>query len=236
MKSVLVACEFSGVVRDAFAAKGWNAWSCDLRPSESPGGQHYQGNVIDAIIGRGGYFEDTAGNKKVWDLIIAHPPCTYLTCSAEWAYKDGPYHQKLKPETLTGHWRREARADATQFVRFFFSLHKRGIAKRLCVENPVGVINKYIHDAPRPQYIQPYEFGEDASKKTGLWLLDLPELQPTSRFQGRIVTHKGKTVERWSNQTDSGQNRLSPSDEREKDRSVTYQGIADAMADQWGEL
>lgn len=98
------------------------------------------------------------------------------------------------------------------------------------MENPVGCINSRLPFMPKPQYVQPYDFGEDASKKTGLWLRGLPPLVPTERVAGRIVNGK----ERWANQTDSGQNNLGPSDDRWKLRSYTYQGIADAMAKQWG--
>jgi hypothetical protein len=214
---VLVACEYSGRVRDAFTKRGHTAVSCDILPTESPG-KHYQGNVLDILhVG--------------WDLLIAHPDCTYLTSSAEWAYRDGPYHQKVSSSTLTGAARREAREKALEFVRL---LMNAPIEKK-AIENPVGVIGTRIR--PASQYIQPYEYGHDASKKTGLWLFGLPKLVPTKRISGRLVEHpkgSGRMVERWGNQTDSGQNKLTPSTKRWQERARTYQGWADAFAEQWG--
>lgn len=207
---VLIACEYSGTVRDAFIAKGHDAMSCDLLPTEKPG-PHYQGDVRD-ILGNG------------WDLMIAHPDCTYLTCSAEWAYGNGPYHQKVKPETLVGAARCEAREKALLFVDMFFNAP----IKRKCIENPKGVISTRLR--PASQYIQPNEYGHDASKITGLWLEELPLLVPTCHIPPRMVNGRP----RWANQTDSGQNKLTPGPNRWKERARTYQGWADAMADQWG--
>jgi hypothetical protein len=218
---VLVACEFSGVVRDAFLARGHEAISCDLLPSESRIGAHMQCDVLDII------------NTGTWDLMIAHPPCTYLTCAAEWAYSDGPYHQKVKPGTLVGEARRLARDES---LRFFMALLSCPIP-RIAIENPVGVIASRTYIKPT-QTFNPYDFGDDASKRTCLWLKGLPPLviDPAKRKSGRMVEWPrgaGRMVERWSNQTDSGQNNCSPSDDRWSKRSVTYQGIADAMAEQW---
>lgn len=207
---VLIACEASGVVRDAFIARGHDAMSCDLLPTERPG-PHYQGDV-KLIINDG------------WDLMIAHPDCTYLTNSAAWAFGDGPYHQKVKPGTLVGEARREARREAIAFVKMLMDAPIGKIA----IENPVGSISTFIR--PADQYIQPYQFGHDASKKTGLWLKCLPLLQKTKLIDPRIVDGKP----RWGNQTDSGQNKLTPGPMRWLDRARTYQGWADAMADQWG--
>jgi hypothetical protein len=165
--NVLVACEYSGTIRDAFIKTGHNAVSCDLLPTEREG-PHYQGDVRDLL---------TAG----WDLMIAHPDCTYLTCSAEWAYKDGPYHQKVKPETLVGAARRDARERALDFVRLLMAAP----IPKIAIENPRGVISTRI--CPASQYIQPYNFGDDASKITGLWLKNLPLLTPTQRQAGRLV-------------------------------------------------
>lgn len=215
---ILVACEYSGRVRDAFIRTGHDAMSCDLLPTDSPG-PHYQGDVMDII-------------NDEWDIMIAHPPCTYLTCSAEWAYKDGPYHQNVKPDTLTGAERREARRDAVEFVRQLMAAP----IKYKAIENPKGVLSKRIREPD--QYIQPYEYGDDASKITCLWLENLPPLVPTAFCVPRLAKNssgKGYTF-RWSNQTDSGQNRETPSDDRWKIRSTTWQGWADAMADQWGQL
>ena len=213
---VLVACEYSGRVRDAFIAKGHDAISCDLLPTEQPG-PHYQGDVRD-ILSQG------------FDLMIAHPDCTYLTNSAAWAYKDGPYHQKVKPGTAVGAERRALREGALAFVRLLMEAP----IKRIAIENPVGVISTAIR--PATQYIQPHEYGHDASKKTGLWLKNLPPLVPTRYVAPREVIYNGIAVRRWGNQTDSGQNNLPPTDDRWQIRARTYQGWADAMADQWGSL
>jgi hypothetical protein len=172
--------------------------SCDLLPTDRPG-PHYQGDVFD-VIGNG------------WDLMIAHPPCTYL-CSS------GLHWNKRYPERAT------KTADALAFVQ---RLMDAPIA-RIAIENPIGRLGTAIRKAD--QVIQPYQFGHDASKQTALWLKGLPLLQPTQLVAPRMVNGKA----RWSNQTDSGQNRLSPSPDRWKLRSTTYQGIANAMANQWGQ-
>jgi hypothetical protein len=197
--NVLVACESSGTVRDAFAARGHNAWSCDLLPSE---GKHLQGDVREFL-------------GQDWDLLIAHPPCTYLAVSGmHWTTRG------LRDPQLT--------EDALAFVRLLMGCS----IPRICIENPVSVISSRIRKPD--QYIQPYEFGHDASKKTCLWLKNLPSLQkcPTQYVQPRTVGSKA----RWANQTDSGQNRLGPSEDRWQLRSKTYEGIATAMAEQWGNL
>jgi hypothetical protein len=213
---VLVACEYSGRVRDAFLARGHHAVSCDLLPTDSPG-PHYQGDVFDII---------TDG----WDLLIAHPPCTYLTCSAEWAYGDGPYHQKIKSDTLVGEARRAAREDAITFVKKLYDAP----IKKIAIENPVGVLSRRFREPS--QFIQPYEYGDNASKKTCLWLKNLTPLTPTGFAVPRLAkTKDGRGYAlRWDNQTDSGQNRESPGEDRWKVRSTTWQGWAGAMADQWG--
>ena len=195
---VLIACEYSGVVRDAFIARGHDAMSCDLLPTEVPG-PHYQGDVRD-VIGDG------------WDLMIAHPPCTYLSVSGmHWTTRG------LRDPQLT--------EDALDFVRLLLDAP----IPRIALENPVSVISSRIRTPD--QIVQPYQFGHDASKKTCLWLHNLPRLRPTAFVEPRVV--KGK--QRWGNQTDSGQNRLPPSEHRWKDRSATYAGIAAAMAEQWSQ-
>jgi hypothetical protein len=156
---VLVACEYSGRVRDAFIAAGHDAMSCDLLPSEATG-PHYQGDVFD-VIGDG------------WDLMIAHPPCTYLTIAAEWAYKE-EQTKRIKPGTLIGKARREAREEAIKFV---MALATAPI-ERIAIENPVGVLSTVWREPD--QFIQPYEYGDDASKKTCIWLKQLPRLLPTA--------------------------------------------------------
>lgn len=215
---VLVACESSGTVRDAFNRLGHVATSCDLLDTETPG-DHYTGDVHD-ILSNG------------WDIIIAHPPCTYLNVAAAWAFQDPDfekfpgvgYHQKVKPETLVGEARRKAQAEALTFVRLFMDAD----CPRIAIENPVGAISTNIRKAD--QYIHPHQFGDDASKTTGLWLKGLPKLVPTNHVAPRMVDGKP----RWANQCDNGQNKLTPSDDRWRERSKTYQGIADAMALQWG--
>lgn len=203
---VLIACEYSGAVRDAFQAAGHEATSCDFLPSETIGA-HYQGDVFD-IIGEG------------WDLMIAHPPCTYLSSSGlHW-------NSNPKSERFGGMQTEES----LQFVQRLLDAD----IPRIVVENPVGCIGTRIRKAS--QAIQPYNFGDDASKNTCLWIKGLPLLRNTQRVQGRMVEWKGKMVERWANQTDSGQNKLAPSADRWKDRSRTYPGIAAAMADQWGRV
>ncbi len=193
---VLVACESSGTVRDAFIARGHEAISCDLLPTEQPG-PHYQGDVRD-VIGSG------------WDLMIAHPPCTYLSVSGmHWTMRG------LRDPQLT--------EDALAFVRLLMNAP----IDRIAVENPVSIISTRIRKPD--QIIQPWMFGHDASKKTCLWLKNLPLLTPTQLVEPRIVNGR----KRWGNQTDSGQNKLGPSADRWKERSKTYAGIAAAMASQW---
>lgn len=210
---VLVACEYSGRVRDAFLKAGHDAMSCDLLPTESPG-PHYQGDVLE-ILGDG------------WDMVIAHPACTYLTCSAEWAYGDGPYHQKVKPGTLVGQARRDARDEAIEFVKKLWDS-----AEKVVIENPVGCLSTRWREPD--QIIQPYEYGDDGSKKTCLWLKNVDPLVPTGLYPPRLAKSGKGYALRWGNQTDSGQNRESPSEDRWKVRSTTWQGWADAMGQQWG--
>lgn len=194
---VLVACEFSGVVRCAFEAAGHDSWSCDLLETEKPG-QHLRCDVLSVL-------------DQDWDLMIAHPPCTYL-CSS------GLHWNKRDPS-------RQAKTElALEFIKALLDAP----IPRIALENPVGCIGSRIRKAS--QYIQPYEFGHDASKRTGLWLQGLGLLTSTEYVPPRVVDGRP----RWSNQTDSGQNRLSPGPERWAERSVTYEGVAKAMADQWG--
>mgnify|MGYP001562751957 CR=1 FL=1 len=204
---VLVACEYSGRVRDAFIKVGHDAMSCDLLETESPG-PHYRGDVRDLLI------------PDAWDLMIAHPPCTYLSVSGmHWTARG------LRDPKLT--------EDALDFVRVLINAP----VKRIAIENPRSIISTRIRK--KDQSIQPNQFGGDASKDTWLWLKNLPLLVSTMNVLPRIVEYpvgSGKTVKRWANQTDSGQNKLGPSADRWKLRSETYPGIADAMAAQWGAL
>jgi len=207
---VLVACEFSGKVRDAFIERGHEAWSCDLLPAEGRYQyKHYQGSVTDLLKNPNNI---TSGWVNKWGLLIAFPPCTYL-CSS------GLHWNKR----VAG--RQEKTEDALKFVESLLNADIPLIA----LENPIGCISTRIRKPD--QMIQPYEFGDDASKKTCLWLKGLPKLKPTNYYPPRIVNGK----DRWGNQTDSGQNKLAPSPTRAKERSTTYDGIANAMADQWGQ-
>lgn len=194
---VLVACEFSGVVRDAFRARGHDARSCDILPANCF--SHYMCDVYDIL-------------HNNWDLMIAHPPCTDLAVSGAHRFAD-----KLKEDP-------ECQERALKFVQDLMDAP----IPRIAVENPISIISTRIRKPD--QIIQPYEYGHDASKRTCLWLKGLPKLVPTEYVEPRWVDGKP----RWANQTDSGQNRLGPSEDRAANRAVTYKGIAEAMANQWG--
>ena len=205
----------------AFRNAGVDAYTCDLLPATHE--HHIQADIWSVA-------EDN------WDMGLFHPMCTYLTVSAAWAYKDPDfqkypgvgYHQKVKPDTLTGRARRAARDEAIDNFQALLDL-----PYPKAIENPShSFVSKTIR--PADQIIQPNQFGDDASKSTGLWLDRLPPLKATKRVRGRMVMYNGKLVERWANQTDSGQNRLSPSETRWLERSETYPGIAQAMGEQWG--
>lgn len=194
---ILVGCESSGVLRDAFSRYGHDAWSCDIEPTRSPG-QHIRG-----------YLEDVLSDD--WDLIVAHPPCTYLAASGmHW--------------TVRGHRDPQLTEDALLLVIRIMEAP----CSRIAIENPVGAIGTRIRKAD--QIIQPWMFGDDASKATCLWLKGLPLLKPTRYARPRIVEGR----RRWANQSDSGQNYLLPTDDRWMLRSQTYPGVARAMAEQWG--
>ncbi len=198
---ILIACEFSGIVRNAFIKRGHDAISCDLLPTESPG-PHYQGDVFD-IIDQG------------FDLMIAHPPCTYLTTTANRSFLNNPER-----------WQK--RVDAMNFVWKLMNID----IERICIENPVGVIVSHIKlpEFGKPQYIQPYEHGHKESKKTGLWLKNLPLIIPTKIVTPEwIISKSGKRHSpiHWYNPSTNNPDNA-------KLRSRTYQGIAEAMASQWG--
>ena len=181
---VLIACEYSGRVRDAFTKKGHYALSCDLLPTESPG-QHYTGNVLEIL-------------DCQWDLMIAFPPCTHLAVSgARW------FEEKI----LDGRQQ--------QGIDFFMALVNAPVAK-VAIENPIGIMS--THYRKPNQIIHPWQFGHGETKATCLWLKNLPKLQATDIVDGR----DGRV---W---------KMPPSADRSKLRSITYQGIANAMADQWG--
>ena len=198
--NVLVACEFSGTVRDAFLLLGHDAISCDLLPTESEG-PHIQGDCIDAITSRS------------WDLIIMHPPCTALTVAGNSTYGEGqPKYQ--------------VRLEAVDWTKRLWSLAVDN-ADRVCMENPVGVLPRLAGLKPA-QYVQPFMFGHTEQKKTGLWLHNLPPLVETHNVYEQMMLLPKNQRERL--------HYLPPSKDRWKERSKTYQGIANAMASQWGAL
>lgn len=194
---VLIACEFSGTVRDAFTRHGHDATSCDLLPSETAG-QHYRGDVRD-ILGDG------------WDLMIAHPPCTHLAVSGA-AWFKRPEKQRGQEESL----------------RFVLTLLNAPIPQ-IAVENPVGVISSRI--CPPSQIVEPYWFGDEEKKPTCLWLIGLPKLRATTVVDPvMIVYENGKSYPRWHDHYEGNKSR----EQRGYERSRTFLGFAEAMAEQWG--
>lgn len=199
---ILVACEFSGIVRDAFAARGHDVWSCDLRDTEKPG-NHIKGDVLDVL-------------DDGWDMMIAHPPCTFLAVSGNMWMNHPNYPDRGK--------------NRENAIEFFMKLATSRIEK-IATENPVGIMSTRWRKPD--QYIQPYQFGHPETKKTGLWLKNLPLLIPTKIVEPKYVIGKdGKRYSpthyftKWSAKKIFGQDRMSV-------RSKTYQGIADAMSEQW---
>jgi len=198
---VLVACEYSGTVRDAFLARGHYAMSCDLLPCDSlNSGDHYQGNVADIL-------------DHNWDVLIAHPPCTYLANSGvSWLHRKPDRWAQLD--------------DGAAFFKMFLD----SPIKRKCIENPI--MHKYaierIGGVKQTQIVQPYMFGHLEQKATGLWLTGLPELQATNNVKAEMMLLPKRERERL--------HYLPPSPNRWKLRSTTYAGIAAAMAEQWGKL
>jgi hypothetical protein len=221
--------ETSGALRRRFQALGHDVVSCDILPAEDDARGHIQGDVFEVL-------EELRWPYGWWpDLAMFHITCTYLTNSAAWAYKDPDYdrypgvgyHQRLKPGTLFGAARREARERSLNEFRYVLKLP---IARKI-VENPIGALSQIRKPT---QIVQPYQFGDDASKGTCFWYIgpngeELRDMRipidPSKRIAGRLVDGR----EYWANQTDTGQNRLSPGDERWKDRSRTFPGIADAL-------
>lgn len=191
---ILVACEYSGTVREAFRKLGHDAWSCDIIPSDDNSEYHIQGDVLEQL-------------DKGWDMMIAHPPCTHLAVSGARWFKDKVEEQK-------------------EAVEFFMKIVEAPIPK-IAVENPISIMsNRYRKP---DQIIQPWMFGDEAQKSTCLWLKNLPLLVPTN-IVGKgefILTKGGKKIPAWYNMPESKA--------RAKKRSKTFQGIADAMASQWGE-
>jgi hypothetical protein len=185
---VLIACEFSGIVRDAFLALGHDAVSCDLLPCESTRldlFRHYQGDVRDIL-------------HEGWGLMIAHPPCTHLSVSGARWFKEKQQEQQ----------------DALAFVQMLMDAP----IPRIAIENPISVISSRIRKPD--QIVQPWQFGHGETKATCLWLKNLPLLLPTNVVDGRL----------------NRINKMPPSPDRWKERSRTYNGIAQAMASQWGNL
>lgn len=179
---VLIACEFSGLVRESFKAKGHDAWSCDLLPTEIPG-QHIQGDVL-SILSDG------------WDLMVCHPPCTHLAVSGARWFKD----------------KQKEQAEALEFVKMLLSAP----IDKVALENPISIISSKIRKPD--QIIQPWQFGHGETKATCLWLKNLPLLVPTHIVSGR----------------ENRVHRMAPSDNRWRERSRTFQGVAKAMGEQWG--
>lgn len=184
---VLVACEFSGVVREAFRKRGHNAWSCDILPAEDGSKYHHQWDILELL-----------STGKRWDLMIAHPPCTHLAVSGARWFKD----------------KQKEQAEALDFVRALMDAP----IPRICIENPISIISSRIRKPD--QIIQPWQFGHGETKATCLWLKNLPLLVPTNIVEGREArVHK-----------------MPPGPDRWKERSRTFTGIAEAMAEQWGNL
>lgn len=186
---VLIACEFSGAVRRAFRRGGHDAWSCDLLPAEDGSAHHFQAPLEAMPFGYGSH----------WDLLIAHPPCTYLTNSGVRWLTNNPERQQKRKE-------------AVEFVEYIMSLP----IQKKAVENPIGYLSTAIRKPD--QIIQPWMFGHGETKATCLWLENLPKLVSTKIVEGR------EPRIHW----------MSPGKDRQKERSRTYDGIAEAMAEQWG--
>lgn len=181
---ILIACEYSGTVREAFSKLGHDAWSCDILETETPG-KHLQCDVRE-ILGDG------------WDMMIAHPPCTHLAVSGARWFKDKKVEQ----------------AEALEFVRLLMNAP----IERIALENPISIISSHIRKPD--QIIQPWQFGHGETKATCLWLQNLPKLQPTNIVEGREQRI-------W---------KMPPGENRWKERSRTFKGIAQAMANQWGNV
>ena len=235
--NVLVACEESQAVCNAFRAKGHNAFSCDILACS--GGHpewHFKQDVLGVIKRKGGTLETGEKYKlpkgAVWDLMIAHPPCTYLSVSgARWLYHPDDANLPVSERREHPHHlgRRKMQQEA---IQFFLEFTKTNI-KHWAIENPVGIMNSHYRKAD--QIVQPFWFGDSASKKTCLWLHDLPLLKPTKMVDPgeRVVLSSGRSLPKWY--SDSFNTRIS-TEERRKLRSKTFPGFASAMAEQWGSI
>lgn len=235
MKNVLIACEESQTVCKAFRKLGFNAYSCDILPCS---GGHPEWHLHCDVLG---VIRDTRGTLETgdefvldgeWDLMIAHPPCTYLSVSgARWYYH--PEDKDLPIEQRRPHPNFPTRAqDRKEAIEFFLALANADIP-RIAIENPVGIMSKLFHKPN--QIVQPYWFGDEATKTTCLWLKNLPQLTPT-KIVGkgeRVVLSSGKSLPKWY--SDSFNTKIS-TEMRRTLRSKTFQGFADAMAEQWSKL
>lgn len=212
---VLIACEYSGVVRDAFSKLGHDAWSCDLLPTEIPG-NHYQEDAIKMLCGEN------------WDMVIAHPPCTYLSNSGvRWLASKKPKSGFVKAENSDIYINPERWTKVVEAAKFFkqFKLYGK-LGGKIAIENPI--MHKYGKEEiflksenPQPtQIIQPWQFGHGETKATCLWLYNLPKLKATDIVEGREQRI-------W---------KMPPGEFRQKERSRTFEGIAQAMASQWGDF
>lgn len=199
IKRILIACECSGVVREAFKLKGWDAWSCDILPSDIEG-QHYQCDVKEIL-------------NQHWDMIIAHPPCTFFANTGARWFNDHRYPNRYK--------------DRDKALEFFM-LFANHPCEKIAIENPIGSLSR-LYRKP-DQIIHPYYFGENISKATCLWLKGLPKLKPTNIVEVEyMTTSTGKKFSKWY-----WESSILPLKQRAKFRSKTFQGIANAMAEQWG--
>lgn len=232
--NVLIACEFSGIVRDAFRARGHNAWSCDMldaEPAQSGLGHiyHFKGDarrLLNGNIPREMVSDSNWRDTPIcitWDLLIAHPPCTYLTNSGgRWLYEGGRRFNEGGTENPIN---KERWANMLAGIEFYGDMWAAPVP-RICVENPIQhgyamqIFKQRFPDAPKAQFVQPWWFGHGEIRATGLRLKNLPPLEPTNIVQGRTprVHHESPGPDRW------------------KERSRTLTGIADAMAEQWGKL
>ena len=201
---ILIACEFSGTVREAFRAKGHDAWSCDLLPTEIPSLYHIQDDVLEHL-------------DDGWDMMIAHPPCTYLSNAGIGWFNEEKYGEKARE-------RKQLRLKAAEFVEALWDAP----IERICIENPVGWLN--LHFRKPSQTIQPYYFGDTESKRTCLWLKNLPLLKSTHitipEIKGYFMSGKKEGKPIYFVDSIHGRNRAI-------ERSRTFPGIAEAMAEQW---
>lgn len=235
--NILIACEESQTVCKAFRRLGHNAYSCDI--IECSGGHpewHFHEDVFEIIKNKGGHLQD--GNiyylpkDEEWDLMVAHPPCTYLSVSgARWLYH--PDDADLPTSQRREHPNHLGRREKQEYAKNFFMNLTQTNIKRWAIENPVGLMSS-VYRKP-DQIVQPYWFGDSASKKTCLWLHNLPPLEPTNIVEEgeRVVLSSGRSLPKWY--SDSFNTKIS-TEERRKLRSKTFPGIANAIAEQWGIL